>query len=116
MARFTSLVLAFVAFLPAVLAHPTNGPRAVNFGCGTTPTDDFIRKTEHFAAQEAKEVGISSKFAGNLSSAAITIDTYFHVVAISTAVNGGYVPQASLTKQLAVMNQNYGRLNKFLIF
>jgi hypothetical protein len=110
MVHFTSWALAFAACLPAVLAHPANGPRASQFGCGTAPTDDFVAKTKQLAALELNSAGIHSKLAGN-SSATLTIDTYFHVVAKSTVVSGGYIPQASLTRQLAVMNENYGTVH-----
>jgi hypothetical protein len=109
MARFNSLIIALAALLPGVFSHPANGPRSTLMGCGTEPTAEFLAKTEEFAAMEAGNSTIQAQFK---AAATITIQTYFHVVAKSTAASGGYIPQSSLTQQLAVMNDNYGKFLK----
>lgn len=107
MARFNSLIIALVAMFPSSFAHPANGPRSTLMGCGTEPSAAFLAKSAEFAALEASNS--SRVAAADVSAAAtITIQTYFHVVAQSTAASGGYIPQSSLTQQLAVMNDNYG--------
>lgn len=105
MVRFTSWVLAFAACLPAATAHPANGPRSSTFGCGTEPSAEFIAKSEEFAALEANSSNTTANFR---TAATITVPVYFHVVAKSTAASDGYIPEASLTAQLDVMNSNYG--------
>jgi hypothetical protein len=104
MVRFTLLAAATAALLPSVFAHPANGPRSSKMGCGTEPSAEFLAKSEEMAALETN----SSTIADFSATATITIQTYFHVVARSTAASGGYIPQSSLTQQLAVMNSNYG--------
>lgn len=84
------------------VAHPD--------GCGALAPTGFEQVASAFASFEAAE-----RFSANASSlaerqtATITIDTYFHVVARSTALSGGYVPAAQLTRQLAIMNEHYGK-------
>jgi hypothetical protein len=95
MVRFTSLALAFAACLPAIMAHPANGPRSSTMGCGTAPTAEFLAKSEEFAALEANSTGK----AGFSVAATTTIQTYFHVIARSSAASDGYIPQASLIRQ-----------------
>ena len=109
MARFNSLIMALVAMFPSSFAHPANGPRSTLMGCGTEPSAAFLAKSAEFAALEASNS--SRVAAADVSAAAtITIQTYFHVVAKSTAASGGYIPQSSLTQQLSVMNDNYGEV------
>ena len=113
MARFNSLIIALAALVPSAIAHPANGPRSNLMGCGTEPSAAFLAKSAEFAALEASNS--SGVAAADFSAAAtITIQTYFHVVAKSTAAAGGYIPKSSLTQQLAVMNDNYGELICFL--
>lgn len=79
-------------------------------GCGAIAPVGFEAVTAAFGSFEAAE-----RSAGNESALAerqtttITIDTYFHVVARSTALSGGYVPASQLTNQLAIMNTHYGK-------
>ncbi len=111
MARFNFLALALATCFTTIAAHPHNAPRNTNFGCGVEPTADFLAQAAEFAAAEAN-VTDASEFASQAAAAAtITIQTYFHVVARSTAASGGYVSQTQLTNQLAVMNSNYGKLS-----
>jgi hypothetical protein len=82
-------------------------------GCGTAPTAEFLAKAEELATLEANSTS-KADFSIVAAAATITIKTYFHVVAKSTAVSGGYIPQASLTKQLQVMNDNYGSSTRII--
>jgi hypothetical protein len=106
MVRLSALVAAFAAFMPATLAHPANGPRNSLMGCGTEPSEAFLAKSAEMAALEANSS--VAEFKASAAAATITIQTYFHVVARSSAASGGYIPQSQLTQQLAVMNSNYG--------
>jgi hypothetical protein len=83
--RFTGFAFALAAAHGA-LAAPSNPSRG--FGCGAPEPDaEHIRVSQQFAAQEAAFVA-----SGNRSIQAITtVDTYFHVVASSTSLSGGYV-------------------------
>ena len=117
MVRLSTIALALASCLPTVLSHPANGPRNSLFGCGTEPSDDFLAKAEELAAVEASRSSNSEEkvaAASNISLSANTlqIQTYFHVVAKSTALSDGYVPSTALAKQLAVMNDNYGMSNE----
>lgn len=107
--RFSILAAALVAYVPSILAHPANGPRADRFGCGTEPTAEFIAQAAKFQDLEAaSDNSTSMSIASDVSAAAtITIQTYFHVVARSTSLSGGYLSQSTLNTQLSVMNSNY---------
>ena len=77
--------------------------------CGAKAPTGFESVAAAFAQFE--EVARSSNNGTASEKRAITyIDTYFHVVARSTALSGGYVPAAQLTNQLKIMNQHYGML------
>lgn len=109
MARFTSLVLALATAFSPIAAHPANGPRALDFGCGTTPSAAFMESAKQMSIAEAKTASLKTD--GEITTqATITINTYFHVVAKSTAVTGGYLTTAMVANQIAVMNSNYGML------
>lgn len=74
------------------------------FGCGTAePSVEHQAISSVLAIQEANLFG-TSQLAARQS---IVIDTYFHVVAASTSLSDGYIPDSQLTQQLAVMNSNY---------
>jgi hypothetical protein len=110
MVQFT-LLAALLAVVPSVFAHPANGPRATKFGCGTAPSPAFLAQAAKFEELEAANDNSSRISIADVSAAraTITIQTYFHVVAKSTSLSGGYVPQSQLNSQIAVMNSNYGR-------
>lgn len=94
-----------MAFLTVpVIAHPANAPRAELFGCGVEPTADFLAATQEMAVAESNATLSAAKVS---IAATITIQTYFHVVARSTAASDGYISASALTEQLAVMNDNY---------
>jgi hypothetical protein len=109
MVRLSTLVAALTAFMPATLAYPANGPCNSLMGCGTEPSAAFLAKSEEIAALEANS-SVAEFTSSAAVAATITIQTYFHVVARSSAASGGYIPQSQLTQQLAVMNSNYGAL------
>ena len=115
MLRASLIVLALASCLPTVLSHPANGPRNTLFGCGTEPSDDFLATVQEIAASEtsrslASEANVEMSTYSNVSKSVNTlrIQTYFHVVAKTKTIAGGYVPAASLAKQLKVMNADYG--------
>ena len=116
MLRASLIVLALASCLPTVLSHPANGPRNTLFGCGTEPSEDFLATVQGIAASEtrrslaASEAKVEMSTYSNVSKSVNTlrIQTYFHVVAKTKTIAGGYVPAASLAKQLKVMNADYG--------
>lgn len=81
--RLAPLALAAAAVHAAVAA-----PSGREFGCGAPePDPEHIEISKQFAVQEAAALA-----AGNFSAmATITVDTYFHVVASSTSLSGGYL-------------------------
>lgn len=110
MARLTFLAAALAVFTPA-FAHPTNAPRAKTMGCAVEPTAEFLATAAKFAELEAAgdnstEINISSARVA-AAAATITVDVYFHVVAKSTSLSGGYIPQSQLDAQFKVMNDEY---------
>lgn len=113
MVSFTFLAAALAAFAP-VFAHPSsiiNTRAADRFGCAVEPTPEFLANVATFAQLEsAGDNSTSINIADVSRAAAIVIDVYFHVVARSSSLSGGYIPQSQLTQQLAVMNSNYGKL------
>jgi hypothetical protein len=83
--RFT---LAFAAAAAhSALAIPAK-PSGRGFGCGAPEPDaEHIKISQKFAQQEAAFAA-----SGNFSIQAVTtVDTYFHVVASSTSLSGGYL-------------------------
>jgi hypothetical protein len=76
---------------------------SAKFNCGTPEPDEAsLAWSEQFAIQEA-----ASRRVGNLSAQAFTVDTYVHVVARSTALSGGYISDATVQQQIAVLNSDY---------
>lgn len=74
------------------------------FGCGAPePSEELLFKAGEMATQEkaVKESGI--KFA----QAAVSVPTWFHVVAASESEEDGYVSDSQLEEQLAVLNENF---------
>ncbi|KAF2132102.1 zincin [Dothidotthia symphoricarpi CBS 119687] len=70
--------------------------------CGTPkPTVEQILVAQNFQ--------ISAENSSRLDAAvaAINVKIYWHVVASSNSVSGGYLTQATLNKQLAVLNTDY---------
>jgi hypothetical protein len=83
--RFTPFALAAAAH--SALAIPSK-PSGRGFGCGAPEPDaEHIKISQKFAAEEAAVAA-----AGNFAIQAVTnVDVYFHVVASSTSLSGGYV-------------------------
>ncbi|KAI1248649.1 hypothetical protein MGN70_009849 [Eutypa lata] len=88
----------------ALLAGLAATSAAAQRACGApTPTDEQIEVAKLFAEQEA-----AVRIAGNSTRrAAINVNVYFHVLASSTSVSGGYISASTLTQQLAAMNAAY---------
>jgi len=87
--RFTPFALAAAA-IHGVAAAPSRETRPAErgFACGAPEPDaEHIKISQQFAAQEAALLA-----SGNLTvKATTTVDVYFHVVAKSTSLSGGYV-------------------------
>jgi hypothetical protein len=87
--------------LAALSAAAIAAPSAGRFGCGTETTPEILEISKQLAAMEAE---------GTLNftaQATIEVDLYFHVVASSTSLSGGYVPQSQLTAQYNVLNEAF---------
>jgi len=83
--RFFNLATAALLVPAALAAVAEIRPRRA-FGCGThEPTEEELFNTQQIAAQEA--------IAGPAVAARQTtnVDVYFHVVASSTDLSGGYL-------------------------
>ncbi|KAL1634235.1 hypothetical protein SLS58_010779 [Diplodia intermedia] len=96
----TSLLAGLMASV--ALGHSIH--KRDTFGCGAPePSEELLTKAGEMAMQEkaVKESGI--KFA----KAAISVPTWFHVVAASESEEDGYVTDAQLEDQLAVLNDNF---------
>ena len=111
MVRLSILAISALATcLPSTFAHPANTIRNIErFGCGTEPSEAFLNKTREISRQEKSRFSSKSKASFGAAAKNLTIQTYFHVVARDKTVAGGYVPQASLDKQLSVLNDNFGK-------
>lgn len=111
------LFTAVAALASSALAHPANegvAERAVETRqlCKAEPSPEFLAQAAAFGALEA--TGDNSTSLNILSSeqrvaaaATITIQTYFHVVASSTSLSGGYIPQSQVTAQFNKMNSAF---------
>ncbi|CAJ2506506.1 Uu.00g006360.m01.CDS01 [Anthostomella pinea] len=72
--------------------------------CGTPdPTAEQIEASMAMLEQE-RQFRASGE---SRALASFEVDTYFHVVASSTAASGGYLTQTMINNQLAVMNADY---------
>lgn len=108
------LLAVLAALAPAVFAHPAADiaeRQTGRYSCGAEPSSEFLAEAASFSNLEKTYDNSSARF--NIAQpsslrATIVIQTYFHVVARSTALSGGYIPQSQLTAQLNVMNSNYG--------
>jgi len=103
--RFTPFALAAAA-VQGALAAPSRETRPSEraFACGAPePAAEHIKISQKFAAKEAEFVA-----SGNFTTQAVTtVDVYFHVVASSTSLSGGYVTDAQLNAQLNTLNSAY---------
>ncbi|KAH6689802.1 metalloprotease [Plectosphaerella plurivora] len=90
--------MQITAFFVAALASGVSA----KFGCGSAEPD-----AEHRAF--SKLLGVQEeRRGGNFTERApISVGVYFHVVASSQTVAGGYLTDKHLADQLAVLNQDY---------
>lgn len=106
------LMTAIAALSPTILAHPAAdiSERAENrYLCKSEPSPEFLADAAAFANLEATYDN-SSRLniqAEGARAAPIVIQTYFHVVARSNSLSGGYIPESQLAAQFKVMNDNY---------
>jgi len=95
--RFFSLATAVMA-IPAVFAGPVKPevrPGANGFSCGTRdPTPEQLLATQEIAALE---VSGNSTLEARQS---VNVDVYFHVVASSNSLSGGYLTVCRRTTSL----------------
>ncbi|KAM3070215.1 hypothetical protein ACMFMG_010052 [Clarireedia jacksonii] len=108
MARFAVLYAGLAAIIPLAMGGVTAPREAASVrGCATAPTEEFlnIAAEMHLAEQNiTKELKSPSTIA---AAATLTVNTYFHVVAKSSSLSGGYVTSTQLSNQIAVMNEDY---------
>lgn len=104
--QFKSLLFsAFAA--TSITARPSRDEAAVDrpFGCNApNPNEHQLTVSTVIAEQESHEV--NSTLASRQTQS-LVIDTYFHVVAASTALTDGYVTQAMLDDQLEKLNTDF---------
>ena len=93
-------VLSLLAGLGAVSTAAAVGLEG-RFNCKAEATPEFLRAAAEMAELEANGGATS------LAAAATTVNVYFHVVARSNSVSGGYISNATLIRQLDVMNQDF---------
>ncbi|KAH9206411.1 metalloprotease [Leptodontidium sp. 2 PMI_412] len=106
MVRLTLLASLLAGAITTVYAHPQPRDESRQIGCGTEPPAEFLDAASQISAWEA-EIGTNATRTDSARAATVTIDTYIHVVARSTALSGGYVPAAQLTNQISVLNEHY---------
>ncbi|KAK7425577.1 hypothetical protein QQZ08_007900 [Neonectria magnoliae] len=96
--------LLFAAFGASTAFAGVSRREGRPFGCGTAPPSaEHIGMSKVLAAQEAK-----AEESGNLTTrATINVGVYFHVVARSQTVAGGYLTDKMLKDQLAVLNTDF---------
>jgi hypothetical protein len=80
---------------------------AAQRSCGTRdPTEEQLQIAQNFQILENE-----AQVAGNMSSiaeaATINVKVYWHVTATSNSVSGGYLTQATLNRQLQVLNDAF---------
>ncbi|KDN67418.1 putative metalloprotease [Colletotrichum sublineola] len=93
--QLTSLFVSALAAASTALAQRS---------CGTpSPTEEQTEVAQRLQFQEE-----NARVAGNATRLApITVNVYWHVIASSNSVSGGYLSQATLDKQLDVLNEAY---------
>lgn len=117
LASFAALAASasLVAAVPGTLLFPR---QERGFECGTQTTAEDIKNFEEIAALGSYEGNEALKIASRaiLTRQApvypwgkITIDTWFHVIAESTNITDGYIPQEQLDAQIAVFNRDFGK-------
>jgi len=117
MVRLLSLaaLAAAVSAMPGSLLFPR---QERDFSCDTQTTAEDIRNFEELAALgsyegnealKARSRAILTRQAPVYPWGKVTIDTWIHVIAESTNITDGYVPQEQLDAQMAVLNRDFGR-------
>ncbi|KAK1574777.1 extracellular metalloprotease [Colletotrichum navitas] len=93
--QFKTLLVSALAAASAALAQRS---------CGTpSPTEEQTEVAQRLQFNEE-----NARVAGNATRLApITVNVYWHVIATSSSVSGGYLSQATLDKQLDVLNEAY---------
>ncbi|TFK61066.1 hypothetical protein BDN72DRAFT_805281, partial [Pluteus cervinus] len=92
---FASLAVGLLLGSSTILAKPVRTPFRY---CGThLPQEQIVAAEAHFQANQVPSV----------ASAAHVVNVYFHVIANSTALAGGYVPDSQLHSQVDVLNEGY---------
>ncbi|KAI1372776.1 Metalloprotease [Hypoxylon crocopeplum] len=99
---FKSAAVAALLALPAAAKYVFDGNSTRL--CGTPePTEAQIAASKAMLAKEREQ-----RAKGEFNAlASITVNTYFHVVASSTSISGGYLTQTMIDDQLDVMNAAY---------
>ncbi|KAF9879651.1 fungal specific transcription factor domain-containing protein [Colletotrichum karsti] len=93
----------FMAFIALVSGAATQ--KKEQFECGNEePSVEHMEISKVLAQQEALE---SSNGTLRLAASTITVETYFHVVASSRSVAGGWLTERMLSEQLDVMRENF---------
>ncbi|KAK0708854.1 hypothetical protein B0T21DRAFT_405165 [Apiosordaria backusii] len=107
--RCVSLALAAAGLAQTAFAAPQPSR---GFGCGAPePSEELIKVSQQFAAQEAQALADSYR-SGNITARAVTtVKVYFHVVAASTALSGGYLTDAMITAQFNTLNAAFAPHN-----
>lgn len=117
-------VLAFAAALPFVLAHAgeLTKRKSDGFYCGTNTRPEDLAALQVVADSGAYEghpvlrprdriVSRDTKYPwGN-----VTIKTWIHVIAASTNISDGYVPDSQLQAQMAYLNKNFGTFSNLRV-
>ncbi|KAF4313664.1 hypothetical protein SLS57_010268 [Botryosphaeria dothidea] len=96
----TSMLAGLMA--TTVLGHAVH--KRDTFGCGAPePSEALLETARQMSLQEqaVKESGLK------MAQAAISVPTWFHVVAASQSEEDGYVSDSQLEEQLAVLNENF---------
>ncbi|KAM5349397.1 hypothetical protein ACJ41O_005902 [Fusarium nematophilum] len=101
---FNKLFFAALAASGASAGVSRRDEAPVKFGCATEePSAEHIGMSKVLAAQEARAAE-----SGNLTArATINVGVYFHVVASSQTVSGGYLTDKMLSDQLDVLNRDF---------
>jgi hypothetical protein len=117
MVRLTAIAGA-LASIPLLFAHPQGGKVIVGRdengrgGCLTRPTEEFLSAAAGLAGGRGSSSFSTADFkalAAGDPTYDIKIKMWFHVVAESTALEDGYIPDEQLYDQLDVVNENYGQ-------
>jgi hypothetical protein len=116
MVRLT-LLAGVIASLPLIYGHPSElVSRDDRGGCiADVPTEEYLAAASAMSAEASSS--ISSFSTADFSTSAIDfgtptydiiVKTWMHVVAASTALEDGYIPEQQLLDQMDVLNDNFG--------